>query len=250
MAHCVRHEQCPKCAARGNDRSRNNLAVYSDGSMYCFSCHYSVSASGVSRIKSDDQPVREILALPHDADTDLPQKAQDYLDKFGLTLRDRQFNTIMWSEFWQRLIFPYFDDTGLVGWQGRYLGDDGNLNRDKAKWYSKGNLRDLIHVVGNKNAGTVVLVEDIVSAIKISHIDTVCAVPLFGSHVDVKKVLAIKKICDTIKVWCWLDLDKQVDSAKYSKKLRDLGFESRTVITEFDPKLYDDAQIEEILGYG
>ena len=31
MADVLHHEQCPQCAANGNDNSRDNMAVYSDG---------------------------------------------------------------------------------------------------------------------------------------------------------------------------------------------------------------------------
>ena len=243
MAHCVGHEQCPRCAAKGNDRGKNNLAIYSDGSMYCFSCHYLVSASGIQKFKeTDPEPTRQ-LALPHDASTDLPQEAQSFIARYGITKNDAKIHTLLWSQYYKRLIFPYFGDDGLLGWQGRYLGEE----RGKAKWYSQGNLRELVHLVGNHRADTVVLVEDVISAIKISHCGMICAVPLFGSHVDVKKVLTLKQICGTIKVWCWLDLDKQVASAQYSKKLRDFGFDSRTIITDLDPKCYSDEEIHEIL---
>lgn len=32
--------RCPKCASRGLDKSGDNLAVYSDGHAFCFSCNY------------------------------------------------------------------------------------------------------------------------------------------------------------------------------------------------------------------
>lgn len=246
MSHCVKHEQCPKCAERGNDRSGNNLAVYSDGSIYCFSCGYYKSATGLENLRKSSPVVGKQLALPNDANTNLPEKAQRYLDKFGITKLDAQIHLIMWSEHWQRLIFAYFDDTGLLGWQGRYLGDEIG----KPKWYSQGDLKSIIHLLGNKHSCKFVLTEDIISAIKVSHNLQVCAVPLFGSHIDIKKVLTLKKMCDTIMVYSWLDLDKQKESAKYCKKLRDLGFDAKTIITDLDPKCYTDDQIREILDYG
>jgi len=42
MADVLRHEQCPQCAANGNDNSRDNMAVYSDGGKHCFACGYHV----------------------------------------------------------------------------------------------------------------------------------------------------------------------------------------------------------------
>jgi len=40
MADVLHHEQCPQCAANGNDNSRDNMAVYSDGGKHCFACGY------------------------------------------------------------------------------------------------------------------------------------------------------------------------------------------------------------------
>ena len=34
----LRKEQCPDCARMGNDTSKDNMAVYSDGQTHCFSC--------------------------------------------------------------------------------------------------------------------------------------------------------------------------------------------------------------------
>jgi len=34
----LRKEQCPACASKGNDTSKDNLAVYSDGQTHCFAC--------------------------------------------------------------------------------------------------------------------------------------------------------------------------------------------------------------------
>ena len=42
MADVLCHEQCPQCAANGNDNSRDNMAVYSDGGKHCFACGYHV----------------------------------------------------------------------------------------------------------------------------------------------------------------------------------------------------------------
>ena len=242
MAHCVEHRQCPKCKEKGNDRSHNNLAVYSDGSVYCFSCHYFVSGSGIERIRAQEPRASEAITLPYDAEPDLSEKAKDFLAKYGITSRDIQSNTLLWSEHWQRLIFPYFGDDGLLGWQGRYLGDE-----QRAKWFSQGNLRELTHVIGNQHSCKFVLTEDVISAIKVSHNLQFCAVPLFGSHVDVGKILTLRKKYGTIEVWCWLDFDKAKESMMYCKKLRDLGIQAQSVITELDPKCYSDSEILEIL---
>ena len=245
MTHCVSHTQCPKCRGLGHDRSGDNLAVYSDGSKYCFRCGYLETASGIQRIRTEDagsssSTDREIT-LPRDVDTAIPDRGRGFLRDFALTEQDVKNNMIMWSDYYKRLIFPYFDSDGLVGWQGRYLGELPS----KAKWFSQGDLKNIVHIVGNKLAKTCVIVEDIVSAIKVGHNSSFCAMPLFGSHVSMTKFLQLKKKYGT--VYIWLDKDVQTKAVKYAANGRVLGLDVRNIITDNDPKSYTDSQIEMIL---
>lgn len=243
MAHVIQHTQCPICAKHGRDRNGDNLCLYSDGSMYCFSCHYWKAGNGLSRIKDTTVVDDTAIVLPSDADTVLPRVAREYLGRYGITRSDVTLNTVMWSDYWQRLIFPYFNDKGIVAWQGRYLGTE----KGKAKWYSKGNLKEFQHFVGNKHSQTFVLTEDIISAIKVSHNTQVCAVPLFGSHVSTKRLLQLKRNRDTLLVYVWLDKDKQKESMQYAKVARDFGINCRSIITDLDPKEYSDPEIMELI---
>lgn len=243
-SYCTDHVPCPKCRAIGHDRAGDNLAVYSDGSKYCFRCGYLETASGIQRIRGENE--RDIssthreITLPRDVDSAIPDRGRRFLRDFALTEQDVKNNMILWSDYYQRLVFPYFSDEGLVGWQGRYLGQG-----EKAKWFSQGDLKNILHVVGNKLSKTVVLVEDIVSAIKVAHDIHVCASPLFGSHINMSKLLQLKKKYDTILVW--LDKDVQTKAVKYAANGRVLGMDVRNIITDNDPKSYTDSQIKEIL---
>lgn len=244
QSHCIKHVQCPECARNGNDRTGNNLAVYSDGSCWCFSCGYLVTSSGYQKLKSlkeqssrDQQPPKRTVSLPTDVDFDLPQVAREWIKQYELTDRDMNENRLMWSESWQRLIFPYFDPNGLLAWQGRYLG----IDKTKPKWYSDGLLHEFVHTVGNVNSKIAVLTEDIVSAIKVGH-QSVCAIPIFGSHVSTKQLLRICRFYGTIIYW--LDFDKAKEATKFAHNARQFGVKSFTVITEKDPKEYTDKEIK------
>ena len=48
----VKHEQCPRCATVGRDRSQDNLAIYEDGHAYCFACQYHRPATLLLRAKA------------------------------------------------------------------------------------------------------------------------------------------------------------------------------------------------------
>lgn len=240
MSHCVGHEQCPACADLGKDRSGNNLARYSDGSCFCFSCGYFKTANGLSKLKESKQTIERRVTLPYDVSTELPQRARDFLGKYHVTDRDIKHNHLMWSEHWQRLIFPYFNETGLLAWQGRYLGTE-----NKSKWFSQGNLHEFVHIVGNYQQNTIVLTEDVISAIRVAELTSLCASPLFGSHISTKHMLRLIKFYGRIVVW--LDKDKQVDAIKYSNQLQLLGVNSSVVITDKDPKDYTTEEIKQWL---
>lgn len=47
MADVLHHEQCPQCATNGNDRSHDNMAVYSDGGKHCFACGYHIHGTEI-----------------------------------------------------------------------------------------------------------------------------------------------------------------------------------------------------------
>ena len=55
----LRHEQCPRCASRGNDNSKDNLAIYKneDGqeSSHCFSCGYTKVSSDFKKESYEDR---------------------------------------------------------------------------------------------------------------------------------------------------------------------------------------------------
>ena len=243
-SHCLGHEACPNCRRIGNDRNGDNLAVYSDGHKYCFRCNYLETASGLQRIQGGDRDggnkTINTITLPSDVDEQLPTVARQWLSKYSLTQQDITNNTLLWSEYYQRLIFPYLSPDGLLGWQGRYLGEQPS----KAKWFSQGKLQEFIHVVGNRRSRTCVLTEDIVSAIKVSHNTNVCASPLFGSHISLAKLLRYKKLYDNIIIW--LDDDMKTKVVKYSQMARSIGLPVSTVYTELDPKEIDDATIKEL----
>jgi len=241
MTHCVGHSQCPECAKLGKDRDANNLANYSDGSSYCFSCSYYISANGIKAIKESKTKATRSIGLPRDVDQKLPRKAWDFLRQYELDEHDIKINTILWSEHWQRLCFPVFDTTGLLAWQGRYLGDD----KTKPKWFSQGDLKNIIHIVGNKQSNVCVLTEDLISAIKVGKTHLVSASPIFGSHVSTQRILHLQLLYDTLYVW--LDKDKQKESIKFSNNAGMLGLNSRSVITDLDPKCYSIEQIKRLL---
>ena len=234
-SHVIRKEACPECRRIGNDRSGDNLAVYSDGHTYCYRCGH---GTGRKSFTTTAKPNPTAIVLPADVTTELPVEARSWLGQYQLARLDLNRNHVMWSERWSRIIFPYFNEAELLAWQGRYVGDD----KTKAKWFSQGKIHEIIHPIGVKNRQAV-LVEDIVSAIKVSRY--MGAIPIFGSSISTKQILRLKTICDILYVW--LDKDIQQKAVKLSHTIGLLGLQSRTIITDLDPKLVEHEEIERIL---
>ena len=242
MSSFTHHTVCPQCRRTGNDRSGNNLGVYSDGSEYCFKCGYYQPPTNAGRLHKlvvgSTARASKQITLPEDAISNIPRVGRDYLDKYQLTDKDIKRNTIFWSECWQRLIFPYFDYTGLLGWQGRYLG----IDKTKPKWYSQGDLKLILHIVGNVKSNRCVIVEDTISAIKVGHLGTIAASPLFGSHLSTQRILQLKLLYDTI--YLWLDPDMRLKVIKFAQHAQQLGLNTRCIFSEKDPKEYTTEEIK------
>lgn len=242
-SYVVSKERCPACARLGNDRSMDNLAVYSDGHTYCFKCGY--GTRGKVFTKSAPRVTAEI-GLPADVTAELPYEARAWLGQYSLGRLDIQRNNILWSPHWSRIIFPYFDETGLIAWQGRYVPCGLNKvevnGKAPAKWFSQGKIHEILVPIKVTNHHAV-LVEDIVSAIKVSHFDG--AIPIFGSEISSKQFLRIKTLVDSITIW--LDPDIRQKSVKLAARARTLGLETSVIFSEKDPKEHADAEIAEYL---
>jgi DNA primase len=185
------------------------------------------------------------VALPFDfSRTDIPLAALTWLRKYGITDNEVAHFRFGYSPRLERLILPVFKSDGLVYWQGRYLGTDP----DKPKYLNvraKGRA-DVFFTRNTCNTKNVVLVEDILSAIKVGRVTGACA--LLGSHVP-DSLLTFLSGRGTIRVW--LDRDKARVGIKAARRIAALtGRPCFPVITPLDPKEYSEIKIEKLVGRG
>lgn len=252
MAKHLRNERCPECAKLGRDRHGDNLGVYDDGSYYCWRCGYHKYGNTLPTIGRDQQSstVTPAVVLPSDVDTYIPAVARSWLGKYNFTENDILNNRLMWSEYWQQLIFPYFDKyNNLVAWQGRSFGEPRKQSdgRPRPKWFSQGDLKKLYHILPIKEIyeGEVVLVEDIVSAIVVSK---VCpAMPIFGSKIGLERFKTLSGRFSGVVLW--LDPDMKTQMVVEAKKASLFGLDSRVVFSDRDPKEHTEGEIKWQLGY-
>jgi len=240
MGTCIDHEPCPKCRKDGNDRTGNNLARYADGGAYCFNCGYFILPNGISAISKEVQKDTNAISLPGGVSQVLPERALQWLRNYSLTDHDIKLNNILWSEYHQRIVFPIIISGTLMGWIGRSVDPDV-----VPKVYTRGALHEITYILGNTRASKIIVVEDIISAIRVSTAEGCAVSPLFGSHVSTRKMLTLRRYYDELIIW--LDKDKEKESVKFAQKAREFGIKARTVITDYDPKTYSDSEIQSFL---
>ncbi len=237
MSHVVGKGRCPNCAKTGKDRRGDNLAIYSDGHEYCFSCGYYKSGTITQRIKSKLQPekVESIdIALPEDVIACTYGPGYTWLRQFDITINEILKHRILWYPSQQWVIFPFYDHASIVAWQAR------NFNPEKKyRYYTKSKVNDILWTMGSSSTGDVVLVEDIVSAIKVGRHTK--AMPLLGSVISTNLLLRCKYIANSLTIW--LDPDKHSEMVAFSKKAQMFGWKVRTILSDKDPKEYSDAEI-------
>ena len=241
MQEVLRRERCPRCAALGRDKHADNMAVYADGHKYCFAgCGIIEWPTTFERIKGTLCVTNKSVTLPWDVTNTIDMKPLLWLSNYDITREELILYELKWSSSKQHLIFPFFDDQHhLLAYQAR----DFNPT-PKTKWFSSGDIHEIIPFnLTKKRKGGIIIVEDIISGIKIDRQYDCC--PLFGSDVNYHKFKRLHLF--TNELTFWLDYDKRAHSIKLASLAQLMGFKTRIIVTEKDPKVYTDCEIFEIV---
>lgn len=243
----ISKSRCPQCAKLGKDTRSDNLVNYSDNHSFCYACGYIVnpiqsriqSSTLGSTLLSNTSQINPVQ-LPKDMDINYPSKVIDWIVSYDLTIDDLHNHNFLWSEYYQRLIYPVWQGESVIFWTGRYFGQDTK----QAKWINKGSLKNIVHCI-NKNANTIIIVEDIISGIKILNSSKDYGVlVLFNSHNPVSKLLTLGK---NKQYFLWLDNDKFKESIFFAREGVGHGLDIKTITSERDPKDETTLSIQRIL---
>lgn len=233
----VEMEECPRCHVPGK---RKCFALYADGHGYCYYCNYFQPRDRVVLENSHDPPP---LALPRDCTHNIGNIGLTWLSRYGINRKELVANDIQWSPFKQMVCFPYYEvDKHLAAWQGRDL-----LGVTKNKWFSQGNLKDHLHLLGTDfmkcdGTDTCVIVEDVVSAIKVARY--ACVVPIFGSYIS-SQMFTYLDHCGFDRLIIWFDPDARLKAIKMAMSAQAFQFRTKIVVSEYDPKEEPDDKIKE-----
>lgn len=227
MSKFIHHTACPDCG------SRDNCAIYDDGHEWCFGCGYYKSSQPWKKViratKKSDR-----FNLPSDASYNLSKEAKDWYHTYKISDTEAAKNRFQWSESKKWLIMPVWSQLGeLKMFQARCFGTG-------PKYFTKGPVQEVDHILGNKSSKVLYVVEDMLSAIKISRLVT--AMPLFGSNMSDEKILRLSKNYDTLMIW--LDYDKARDAITLRLRAKNVFQQAFFVSSQEDPKCATMEQIE------
>jgi hypothetical protein len=229
MSSFLYTKPCPRCRKLGNDRSGNNLAHYSDGHTYCFACGFKTKGDVIERIKSQ---VKETNTETYTKSNIIPNNALVWLKKYGLT------DAEIYDNF-------FWDDNGYLVFDGKTYQCGRNFNSYGAKYKTKGVIKgnEVIFVPVNNSSDTIVIVEDHVSAIKVSR---VCASVALSTATISLGLLA--RLSNQFKhAVIWLDPDKQKESVREAEKAKSFFDSVKVVWSDKDPKEHTVNEIKELL---
>lgn len=227
MNHFLRNTRCPKCAEQGNDRSGNNLAIYSDTHKYCFACGYYEKGDIVEKYKQKLVPKTSSSFFTPALTFD--DKALLYLKKYGLTDKEIEDNY-----FW--------DETGFLVFNANVFQNARNFNNTFPKYISRGTIRGN-EVIFHKSKNYVIIVEDSVSAIKVGRVCS--SVAIHNSVIPHELLMRLSKDYDNLGIW--LDPDKQKEMLGESKKAAIYFNNVKVIWTDKDPKDFTTKEITQIL---
>lgn len=237
MAKFLRHEPCPSCG------SKDNLGRYDDGSAFCFGCHYTERGTHSPFVKERDgknETDTDGARFPDDASTSLDRRAVEWFFSFGITGDEAIRAGFRWSNSWEQLCIPLYDRDGhLCCIQAKNFNDK---RASKAKYYNVGDKNESFTIYGKEHT-TLVLVEDVLSALKIGR--QAAGMPLLGTSIPRSKLAALRPSYEELVVW--LDADKWREARGIADASALLGFKTKTIFTEQDPKRYTDVEIKELL---
>lgn len=236
------HEPCPRCG------SRNNLGVWDNGHKFCFGCKYYVpSPDSIEQLRKrltmaeNTNNNGNVASIDSSSFTGvIPKKALGWLRTYGITDSEILHHGILWNTARDSLVFGIRDQHGIVLTNERYFGTNPNAPK---YWTTGSKETNNIYLLNSLTPNCLIFVEDYVSAIKVSRFAN--CLPLFGSQIPANALKWASERFKCLRVW--LDMDKATESLKQASKLSQWVSNTRSIITELDPKEYSNNELIKIL---
>jgi len=176
-------------------------------------------------------------------DKAIPPHAYAWFYQYELDEDDFDERYISYSPSLERVIIPFWGGTKLIGWQGRDiyynrnidLYNKGFLKRKPIKWYTNYSNTRLFYTIYNNIYNYIILVEDVISAIKVHNHYGFNVVALLNSTLN-NNLIDLLELRKYQKVIVWLDPDAHVKSIQGALRWQSMGVPTSCVRTPKDPK--------------
>lgn len=254
LGHKLRSD-CPECGLDTNTNAaivNHNLQGYS---LYCNACGHNPFIGKGKQTLQELAELRKLneeaqqhaqsrrIELPDDTTYDLEtfsNEGRQWLFKAGITPRIINKYSIGYSQKLRRVVLPVYEDS-LKWFQNRavYEGQKPKYLQPNTTKNAMFNSRLITRDI------TVVIVEDILSAIRVTEAGYV-AVSILGTKLSDWQT---SRISVAERVITWLDGDRAGrKGAAGIRKTLSMLMEVGNIVTEKDPKCYSDQQIRKIIG--
>lgn len=239
------HEPCKTCG------SRDNFARYSNGSGFCFGCGAFEPSTGVQRFipnveRKTPGETTGIRSPPDDIGTLFPHRPLDWLKKYNVGVETLLRHHVKWSPSREQLIYLFYGaDKDVVLWQARNFRE-GTGHKDR--FFTGGTPADVLATYNPSESGgtTCVIVEDCISGIICAESGYV-GVPCFSAAMPKQKLTRLRRYYSNVVIW--LDEDKLKEAQKLATQCSLLGFHSKVVHTNKDPKEYSKEEVRDYVGF-
>ena len=173
-----------------------------------------------------------------------------WCQKYGISVEQMLQNNLYYSPARDQLIFGFEADGKLLAYQARNLNPVSKSKR----YYTCGDVNELLPIYHCRHSlsdssvpRSLVLVEDCLSAIKVSYTEGLgaSAMPLLGSGISRTKLTRLRPFYDVLDVF--LDPDMWHKSLSIVKQAQLLGFQARPIQADKDPKEFSYLELQDIL---
>jgi hypothetical protein len=230
MSHFLHNEGCPKCISQGNDNNRDNLSVWSDGHRWCFRCNYYEPGDIVEKHFKQKEIVNS-KGLIYPEIINFSQECLEYLRSYQLTDEEIYSNLNGHEDG-----YSFFDSKFFLV---RRL-------HKKPKVIVKGEVVGNEPIFSSPNGGdTVVIVEDILSAIKVSRvIDTIALL-----KADLHDIVITRLANRYDNCYLWLDSNMyEKMSTRLLPRIKPYFKQCKVIMSEHDPKQHSDNEIRRYIN--
>jgi DNA primase/predicted RNA-binding Zn-ribbon protein involved in translation (DUF1610 family) len=254
QGHKVRRD-CPECGEGTNTNAAIVNHSHKGYSLYCNACGYkpfrgkgNLTLAQLAEIEALNDEAAGFVErkLPADFTTDMPLEGRLWLYKAGITEERWRECGFGYSERQKRVVMPIYDRTGALIWyqsralhkqqQPKYLQPSGSKGGSVFKQvYRESDC-------GRDNKA-VILVEDILSAIRIGVLfNVVC---ILGTKLADEQSESLREYSTVIT---WLDSDRAGrKGAANIRKTLGLIKQVGNIVTEKDPKFLPNAEITRVV---